>query len=63
MTHETKFKFVPIGARFVFNPEHIGHPHCILVRTRRGYRHETGGRQFKWPARNVVFRLLDANAA
>lgn len=53
----TLFKSLPIGARFVFSKDHADKPYAILIKTRRGYRHEIGGRQFTTGARTATFRL------
>ena len=52
---ETMFKSLPVGARFVFRKEDADRPHCILVKTANGYRHEVGGRQWKTGARTACF--------
>lgn len=54
---ETLFKSLPVGARFVFDREDAQRPHCILVKTASGYRHEVGGRQWKTGARTACCRL------
>ena len=54
---ETLFKCLPIGSRFVFSREHARQPYAILIKTKNGYRHEVGGRQFKTGSRTACFRL------
>lgn len=54
---ETLFKNIPLGARFVFSMDHADKPYAILVRTKGGYRHEVGGRQFTTGARTACFVL------
>jgi hypothetical protein len=53
----TLFKSLETGARFVFNPDDADRPHCVMVRTARGYRHEIGGRQWSTGARVACYRL------
>jgi hypothetical protein len=54
--HATTFNALPIGARFVLDPQHY-EDFKILLRTKRGYRHVIGGPQFRLPARQIVYRL------
>lgn len=58
----TIFKYVPEGAHFVFNREDAERPHAILVRTKHGYRHLIGGRQWKTGARTAVHVLHGGHA-
>ena len=53
----TMFKSIRPGQRFVFSMDHIGRPYAILVKTANGYRHETGGRQFRTGQRTACFVL------
>ena len=55
----TLFKNVGIGKEFVFRPDHADKDFCILVRTKNGYRHKIGGRQFTTGAR-VPCYILEA---
>lgn len=48
------FKHLKAGDRFVFNKDDKDRPHCILVKTCHGYRHEVDGRQWKTGARTAV---------
>ena len=54
---ETLFREVAVGQRFVFQKDDCERPHCILLRTKTGYRHEIGGRIFKTGARTACFLL------
>lgn len=56
------FKSLQPGDRFVFQKEDADKPHCILVKTTHGYRHEVGGRQWKTGARTACFKLPAAKA-
>jgi len=59
----TTFSLLPVGARFVFNADDVDKPYAVLVRTKGGYRHEIGGRQWRTGARVACYRLPDIGDA
>lgn len=60
----TLFKYLRPGERFMFDASNLrdylagyGKAECVLVKTKHGYRHEIGGRQFGTGARVTVYRI------
>ena len=53
----TLFKNLLPGELFVTNPEYADKDYCILIRTKNGYRHKIGGRQFTTGARVACYKI------